>query len=643
MQFRILGGVGVLGDDGVTRTVTARRQRGLLAFLILHANRVVSSGALVDGLWGESLPDAPVAALQVVVSRLRATLGPSGTAIVAESGGYRLDVGPEETDLSVASAMLTDGRAALARHEPTHAVAAFERALSLWNGHALEDLTALPFARDAARRVRELWLSLAEARNDALLFDGRHLEVLPDVEGLLAAEPLREHLRAQQVAALYRAGRQVEAVRMCDTHRKALRDELGLAPSPAMVELERRVLTQDPTLLAADVGFMTPLPAWTSEFLPFVGRDFEFDEVLSRLAEAVETGMRFVLVDGDAGTGKSRFLLHIARRFARDAIVLPVHVRDVFNPALHAFARVLAEATLRISDEELRVIVDGLPDVPSDIARVRSVSESLVSGTPLRLMLRDEDLLAGGGRWIAALSGKAPVVLLVDDLDVAGTGLLHVIWQLAMLSSPKRVLVVASVRTADNHTPSMLAGTLSMLQGRGLLHRMTLPPLDEFEVAELLERMPGPSHTDSARDLYDVTGGSPFLIAETVCLRAHAGVDERDASMARICDVARRRLAELGQAAATLVEQASSFETDFTVDALAQAVGASVATVTMLVDQAVAAQVLRPSTLTSYCFVHRLFREALFADVRARQPAARRERARPEHNGARHDGGGQPH
>jgi DNA-binding SARP family transcriptional activator len=617
--FRILGGVGVVGNDGVSRTVTARRQRGLLALLILHANRVMSSGVLVDGLWGESLPDQPVAALQVVVSRLRSTLGPYGSAIVAEPGGYRLDVGPEETDLSVASALLGDGRAALGRNEPTHAAAAFERALSLWSGPALDDLTDLPFAHDAARRLRELWLSLVEARNDALLVDGRHLEVLADVEGLLAAEPLREHLRAQHVAALYRAGRQAEALRVCDAHRKALRDELGLVPSTAMVELEHRVLTHDPTLLAADVGFMTPLPAWTSEFLPFVGRDFEFDEVLSSLAEAVDGGMRFVLIEGDGGTGKSRFLLQIARRFARDAIVLPVHVRDVFSPALHAFAHVLAEATLRISDEELRVIVDGLPDVPSDIAQVRSVSKSLVSGTPLRLMLRDEDLLAGGGRWIAALSAKAPVVLLVDDLDVAGTGLLHVIWQLAMLSSPKRVLVVGSVRAPDNHTPSMLAGTLSMLDGRGLLHRMTLPPLDEFEVAELLERMPDAAHADGARRLYEVTGGSPFLIAETVCLRAHAGVDERHASLARIGDVARRRLAELGQATAALLEQASSFETDFTVDALAQATGASVGTVTMLVDRAVAARILQPSTLTSYCFVHRLFREALRADVRAKQ------------------------
>jgi len=209
-----------------------------------------------------------------------------------------------------------------------------------------------------------------------------------------------------------------------------------------------------------------------------------------------------------------------------------------------------------------------------------------------------------------------------------------------MLSSPKRVLVVGSVRAADNNTPSMLAGTVSMLEGRGLLHRMTLPPLDEFEVAELLERMPETSYAGTTRELHELTGGSPFLIAESVCMRAHAGVDEQDASLARICDVAQRRLAELGQAAAALVERASSFETDFTVEALAQAAGVSVGTVAMLVDRAVAAGVLQPSTLTSYGFVHRLFREALHADVRARQGAHTQEgdSQKGDHGGERQGG-----
>ena len=209
-------------------------------------------------------------------------------------------------------------------------------------------------------------------------------------------------------------------------------------------------------------------------------------------------------------------------------------------------------------------------------------------------MLRDEDLLAGGGRWIAALSAKAPVVLLVDDLDVAGAGMLHVIWQLAMLSSPKRVLVVASATAADSQTAPMLARTLTMLEERGALRRMTLPPLDELEVAELLERIPVAPHAHGADCLHELAGGSPFLIAETLSLRTPGGVDERAASLSRICHVARRRMAELGRATAALLEQAALFETDFTVDELAAASGATVGTVSMLVDDAVSAA--RPAT-----------------------------------------------
>ena len=261
--------------------------------------------------------------------------------------------------------------------------------LALWGGHALEGLTGFPFTEGATRRLRDLRLSLVEARNDAYLFGGRHLETLADIDAYIAEEPLREHLRAQQVAALYRAGRQAEALRACDALRKALRDELGLELSPAMADLERQVLDQDPSLLASDAGFMTPLPAWTAEALPFVGRAAEYEQVLSCLADAAHDGMRVVLVLGEPGVGKSRFLLHVARQIARDAIVLPTHVDDVFSPALHAFSRVLADATLRLSDEELRVLTDGVPNAPRDVETTRALAAEWAGTVPSRRAARE--------------------------------------------------------------------------------------------------------------------------------------------------------------------------------------------------------------------------------------------------------------
>ena len=314
--FRVLGRVSVSGDVDELIVIGAPRQRALLARLILDTNRVLSCSVLVESLWGNDLPLHPQTALQVVVSRLRTNLGPYASRIAVAPNGYRLDAGPEEVDLLFAESLLRDGRLALASNEGARAASAFERALLLWTGDALQDVQKFSFATGAAHRLRELRVMLTEARNDAYLMEGRHLEVLGDIDSWVASEPLREHLRAQQIAALYRAGRQAEALRACEAHRKVLRDEVGLDPSPEIQQLERRVLDQDPSLVATDAGYMTPLPAWTAENVAYVGRDAECDRLLSRLAEAVDGSMRFVLVEGAAGIGKSRFLLHIARRFA---------------------------------------------------------------------------------------------------------------------------------------------------------------------------------------------------------------------------------------------------------------------------------------------------------------------------------------
>jgi DNA-binding SARP family transcriptional activator len=512
--FRILGRIDVVDDAGEVIVLRARRQRALLARLIVDANRSVRRSVLVESVWGSALPVHPETALQVVMSRLRATLGPCGSRIVADAAGYRLDAGPEEVDLLWAESLLHEGRLALAGDEGSRAADAFDRALSLWTGSAEEDFDAFAHSVDVARRLRELRIVLVEARNDAYLMDGRHLEVLGDIESWVACEPLREHLRAQQIAALYRAGRQAEAMRACEALRKTLRDEVGLDPSVEIQQLERRVLDQDPSLVATDAGFMTPLPAWTAETLAFVGRDEQSRQVLSRLSEAVEGNMRLVLVEGAPGIGKSRFLLHLARRFASDAIVLPIHVHDVFSPALHTFARVIAEATLGLSDDELKTVFHDLPDVPADIAQIRAVASALVAGESMRGILRDEDVLRGAARWIAALSAKAPVVVVIDDIDIAGTSALHVVGQLASLSMPKRVLVIGTLRAPFERTSPQLTRLSAALEQSGCVDRLVLPPLDESDIDELLGRMRVAPRETLVRRLQELTAGNPLLLAE---------------------------------------------------------------------------------------------------------------------------------
>lgn len=621
MLFRVLGGVGVIRDDGELTTIAPPRQRALLALLILHANRVVDRSAVVDCLWGETLPEHPFGALQVVMSRLRSSLGECAQRVVFGHGGYRLDAAPEEVDVFRAEALLRDGRAALGRSEGARAAALFETALGLWVGEPLGDLADLPFVRDAVHRLHELRFALIEARNDAYLMDRRHLEVLVDIDALVRSEPLRERLRGQQMVALYQAGRQAEALRAADGLRKVLRDELGLEPSHAMQDLERRVLQQDPGLLATAAGFMTPLPAWTAEVLPFVGREAELDLVLAHLATAVEDGSRFVFIEGFPGIGKSRFLSQIARRVSRDAIVLPIHVHDAFSPALHTVARVVAEATLRLSDDELSVMIDDVPDIPNDVAQLRAVASDLISGRPLEGLLRDEDLLRNMARCIAALSLKAPVVLLVDDLDLAGSALQHVIWQLASLSHPKRVLIVASARAPVEQTSPSLARIIPALERLGLVDRIDLPTFDADSISQLLKQMHVAPHVELVDRLQEMTAGNPLLLAELLSLGPPERVAEDWSSPPRVRDVVRQRAAELGRATAEFLSQAALLEHDFTVELLADIMGSSPATVHTLVDRAVDAHVLLASTARSYRFCHQLFRQTLIGDLTPAQRA----------------------
>jgi len=623
VRLGVLGEVGVVADDGAVIRIAAPKPRALLAQLILNANRIVGPQTLADGLWGEALPEVPLSALQVVVSRLRTALGPVGERVVAASGGYRLDAGPDETDLGYAEALMRDGRAALGRGDATIAAASFERALALWTGAPLEGLTSFPFAAEAIRRLDELRLSLVEARNDAMLVDGRHLEVLADIDTFADAHPLREHLRAHQVVALYRAGRQAEALRVCDALRKALRDELGIEPSPGMKELERRVLDQDPSMLATASGFMTPLPASTAETLPFVGREPEYQQVLAGFDEAVREGVRVVVVEGDAGVGKSRFLLQIARRLARDAIVLPVHVHDVFRPALHEFARVVAEANLRLSDVELQEVLDHVPDLHSAAVRVREVASTFLSGRPSASEFPDERFLRHVAPWIGALSAKAPVVVVVDDLATVGSSFLRVVWQLTTLSTPKRVLIIGSARTPFDYIAqsSALPRALRTLDRRGLLRRIPLAALEPADVSELLERMYRVPRAELVNPLYELTAGNPFMLAEVLSLGSPEQMIQQWSSPPGVRDVACQRAAELGRATAELLNRASLFETDFTLEAIAKATGTSVGTAATLVDRAVSANVLQPSTLNSYCFSHQLFRHGLITGLSAPQRA----------------------
>jgi DNA-binding SARP family transcriptional activator len=299
IRFRILGPLEVQADGGEVR-LGGQKPRALLALLLLHPNEVVPADRLIDELWGGDSREAGAGPLRVNVARLRKAL-PEGV-LTTRSPGYMVSVAPDELDLHRFERLVDEGRGLLARGLAADASRPLHEALSLWRGPALAEFAYESFAQSAIARLDEIKLAATELRIDADLALGRHDELIGELEALVAEHPLRERLRGCLMTALYRSGRQAEALDAYHNARRALVDELGIEPSPGLQELERAILRQDPAL---DIASATA----------------------SRVQETAERSI-LVAIANDDGSAE---LLAVAERLARQpqrVIVLARLVSD---------------------------------------------------------------------------------------------------------------------------------------------------------------------------------------------------------------------------------------------------------------------------------------------------------------------------
>ena len=249
LDYRILGPLEVSADGRVIE-IGGPKLRALLVILLLRANESVPRDVLVHELWGEQPPPGAQGSLEVYVSRLRKALGAAGDelVLVTRSGAYRLQVDDGQLDARRFERLVEQGRAALTGNAPAQAAASLRAALQLWRGQALADLANGPGPRVEAVRLEELRLSAVEDRIDADLALGRHAGVVGELKALVAVYPLRERLQGQLMLALYRSGRQAEALKVYRAARRTLVEELGLEPGPELQRLERAILHQDTSL-----------------------------------------------------------------------------------------------------------------------------------------------------------------------------------------------------------------------------------------------------------------------------------------------------------------------------------------------------------------------------------------------------------
>ena len=314
LEIRVLGPLQVL-RDGHAVDLGPPRQRALLAILVLSANEVVSWERLIDQLWGERPPASAPNMIQVYVSRLRKALGPG--LLVTEKPGYVLRIDERQLDAMRFAELVERARCLMADGAAGTAEELLEEALRMSRGPPLAEFTYESFAQGALARFENAWLEALELRIDADLALGRHARLVGELEQQIAEHPFRERLRGQLMLALYRSGRQAEALESYRAARTTLVEELGIDPSPSLQALEQAILAQDAELLAptgtpaaADRGVVGALRTGNlrPELTSLIGRDSDVERIAGLVAEHPLTA-----VVGPGGVGKTR----VARRVAR--------------------------------------------------------------------------------------------------------------------------------------------------------------------------------------------------------------------------------------------------------------------------------------------------------------------------------------
>jgi predicted ATPase/DNA-binding SARP family transcriptional activator len=386
MRVRLLGPLEVVGEDDRVIALPPSQAR-LLARLAISANGMVSVDRLIEDLWEGSTPPEADGTLRARVSKLRKALV-RREAIVADAGGYRLVLNPGESDVGDFDAALSAARGAAHAGDPAGAAQSFTQALRLWRGPVLAGLSDLSWARAYTARLDEDRAAAAEEMVEVRLAAGQHALVVGDLEGLTQAHPYRERLWAARMLALYRSGRQVDALRVYQQVRSNLRDELGIEPSNELRQLEAAILAHDRNLdyhaAGPDPGVRHKLPVPRSSF---VGRGVERDQICDLLFAG-----QLVTLTGIGGCGKTRLAIEVARH------VLEHFPQGVFFVEL---------ATL--SDPELLgQAVAGALDLQIVDAGVEGLTRYLTERRTLMVLDNCEHLLDACGALVDALLGRCP-------------------------------------------------------------------------------------------------------------------------------------------------------------------------------------------------------------------------------------------
>jgi DNA-binding SARP family transcriptional activator len=622
VEFRVLGPIEVCAPDAKVR-LPGLKGRMLLARLLVDAGRAVSTDALAEALWGDSVPGNVANSLQANVSKLRrafeeqigsaaaqATLATHGRGYVIHLDGHTLDA-DRVTELAAAS------RDALGSGSPEGAATAAAEALGLFRGDPFADVAYCDWAHSEVHRLEELRLDLTESLHAARLALGRHGEAISALEQLVAAHPFRERLIGLLMLALYRAGRQADALRCYSAARARLVDQLGIEPSAELRALEGKILAQDASL---EPSMARPAPKPEAAV---VGRQPERNVLADAFDRAAAGNTAVVLTFGEPGIGKSALADWLATHAgAAGAMVAHGRAPAVGGAPLYwpwtEVLRALTEqaphavTSLQHSDRQLlaRILsgLDGGPAQPTDVTG------------PVVLYDAVARLLAGVG-------ASSTVVVLLDDLHWADEATVELFGFIARARTPNRLLLAGMARPdlAKDHPLRVLLPELLTQPG---VRRLDLAGLDEDEVVELMRRTTGEQpDAGVAGVVRRRTGGNPFFIREI--LRAAVADDGRfDPTAAglpgTVRDVTRSRVRRLGPHAEDVFTVLSFARDAFTTVLADRLLDASAEEVLDIVERGVEAGLLSevPGRPGLFRFAHSLVRHVFYDELTATRRAA---------------------
>jgi DNA-binding SARP family transcriptional activator len=620
MRFGLLGSLAVLDDEGRALDLGGNQSRTVLAVLLAAAGRVVTAEALVDTLWGEDPPASAPGTLQSYISRLRRELEPDrargagAQVLLWEPPGYRLAAGAGDVDFRRFEALADEGRALLAAGRAGEAREVLLQADALWRGPALVEYRDREFAQGLVARLEDRRIAATEDRIRAELALGRHAAVVGELAELAKAHPLQEGFRGLLALALYRSGRQSEALRALSDARDTLRDELGVDLGRPLRDLESAILAHDPALdapvaaaPAPAVERQAPAPA-PARSDRLVGRDAELARLLEALEEASKC-LRVALIEGEPGIGKTRLAEEVAAEGARRG-ALVLWGRSFEGGAAPALWPWLPP---------LRALVASLPepaDVAPELATLLSPA-SIPGGGATAVQVARFAVVEAVADLLAHNAAQRPIVLVLDDLQWADVESLELLTSMVGRLADAPLLIVGTVRELEVGRNDTVVSTLAALTRSTGARRLQLRGLDGAATDALVLQTAGDALDPvAAASIHSRAEGNPFFTTELARLLASGqGLPAGDVPSG-VRDVVRRRLALLPEPTVELLRAAAVIGRYVDLGLLARASGRDLDACLDDLEAAILHRLLVPGDQPGvYRFSHALVREVVVDDI----------------------------